>query len=237
MRNSARAVGGLVGDYPLLDREGRPMRLARYRGKPLLVSFIFTSCPETCPMTTRNLARAVRAMQEAFGADSFSVLSVGFDVAADTPEAMRAFAKRLGIDLPNWEFASGDAASISGLARAAGFTYSESPGGYDHISQLTVVDSDGRVYRQVYGDDFALPMLGEPLKKLLGRGPAHTPLWQGLGRRIRLYCTTFDPSTGRYGTDYSFFVSMLISAAIIFPFGYWIVREMRRVWGATARER
>jgi len=219
----------------LLDRDGRSMRLSRYRGKPVLVSLIFTKCVQTCPMTTRNLSVAVNAMQEAFGADSFNVLSVGFDTASDTPEAMRSFARRQHVDLPNWEFASTDAANVTGLARALGFSYRASPAGFDHISQLTIVDAQGRVYRQVYGDDFALPSLGEPLKALLGSTSAHYPLWQGLGRRIRLFCTTFDPSTGRYRTDYSFFIGMLISAAMIVPFGYWIVRELRRAWSPASR--
>ncbi|HYA66176.1 MAG TPA: hypothetical protein VEE84_05780, partial [Burkholderiaceae bacterium] len=83
---------------------------------------------------------------------------------------------------------------------------------------------------------FALPALGDPLKQLLGSTQTHYPLWQGLGRRIRLFCTRFDATTGRYQTDYSFFLGMLISAAMIVPFGYWIVRELRRVWGPASRE-
>ncbi len=235
MQISAEAVGGLVGDYSLFDRDGRPLRFSRYFGKPVLVSLIFTKCTQTCPLTTRYLSGAVKAMQEAFGADSFAVLSVGFDTESDTPQAMRSFAKRQGVDLPNWEFASADATNVKALARAVGFSYRPSPAGFDHISQLTIVDSQGRIFRQVYGDDFELPMLGEPLKILLGRAPTHYPFWQNIGRRIRIFCTTFDPSTGRYRADYSFFIGMLISAAMILPFGYWIVRELRRVWSPAGR--
>ena len=232
---SAQAVGRPLGDYALFDRDGRPMQFSRFRGKPLLVSLIFTRCMQTCPVTTRFLREAVRAMQDAFGPDSFAVLSVGFDSDSDTPLAMRSFAKRQGVDLPNWEFASTDAANVSALARAVGFTYRPSPAGYDHISQLTIVDSQGRVFAQVYGDDFELPSLGEPLKQLLRRTPTHYPFWQNVGRRIRLFCTTFDPSTGRYRADYSFFIAMLISAAMIVPFGFWLVRELRRVWNPASR--
>jgi protein SCO1/2 len=235
LRVSEGAVGGLVGDYPLLDRDGRSIQFSRFHGKPLLVSLIYTKCTQVCPMTTRNLSAAVRALQEAFGADSFNVLSVGFDTDTDTPQAMRSFARRQGVDLPNWEFASTDAPGIARLARTLGFSYRPSPAGFDHISQLTVVDAQGRVYRQVYGDAFELPSLGEPLKLLLGRGQIHYPLWQSLGRRVQLFCTTFDTRTGRYRADYSFFVSMLISAAMVIPFGYWLVRELRRVFGPASR--
>ena len=233
---SAQAVGGLVGDYDLRDRDGRAIRFSSFGGKPLLVSLIFTKCAQTCPMTTRKLSVAVKTLQQAFGAESFEVLSVGFDTESDTPQAMRRFAQRQGVDLPNWEFASADAPTAARLARSLGFSYRPSPEGFDHISQLTVVDAQGRVYRQVYGDDFELPSLGEPLKQLLAGAQTHYPLWQGLGRRIRLFCTRFDPSSGRYQADYSFFVGMLISAAMILPFGYWIVRELRRAWRPTSRE-
>ncbi|MFZ3128547.1 MAG: SCO family protein, partial [Rhodoferax sp.] len=46
---SQAVVGRAVGDYTLLDREGRPVRLSQFRGKPLLVSFIYTGCFQVCP--------------------------------------------------------------------------------------------------------------------------------------------------------------------------------------------
>ncbi|MCE9570931.1 MAG: SCO family protein [Rhodocyclales bacterium] len=52
---SQAAIGKQIGDHVLLDRQGRPTRLADYRGKPLLVNFIYTACFHVCPTTTRNL--------------------------------------------------------------------------------------------------------------------------------------------------------------------------------------
>ena len=229
---SQDAIGRPVGDYALLDREGRALRLAGYRGKPLLVSLIYTKCSVTCPVTTRYLGKAVKIMAEAFGTDRFAVLSIGFDTASDTPQAMQEFAAQQAIDFPNWQFASVDPATLKELARDLGFRYRPSAVGFDHISQLSIIDQDGRVYRQVYGDEFDLPMLGEPLKKLIGNASLRYPVWRSLGERIRLFCTVYDPSTGRYRTDYSFFVGMLISAAMVLPFGYWLYREVRRAWGS-----
>lgn len=231
MQASREAIGRQIGDYALLDRKGRPLHLSSYRGKPLLVSLIYTKCSETCPMTTRYLNKAVKLMSEALGTGSFAVLSIGFDTASDSPQAMQKFAAREGVDLPNWEFASLDPATVKDLTRDVGFYFRASPAGFDHISQLSIIDQDGRVYRQIYGDQFDLPILGEPLKQLVGNASIRYPAWKGLSERIRLFCTVYDPSTGRYRTDYSFFVGMLISAAMILPFGYWIFREVRRAWG------
>ena len=55
LRAGDAVVGKLVPEYTLLDRQGRPVRLADYRGKPLLVSFIYTGCFQVCPTQTRAL--------------------------------------------------------------------------------------------------------------------------------------------------------------------------------------
>lgn len=227
MQLSGSVVGQQVGDYTLLDRNGRPIKLSSFRGKPLLVSFIYTGCSETCPATTQFLAKAVKYMQAALGADSFAVLTAGFNAPWDSPQAMRDFASRQNIKLPNWEFVSADALTMKNLTRDLGFSYSYSVTGFDHISQLTIIDQNGKIYRQVYGDSFDLPVMGEPLKKLVGNVQTEYPGWEGLSNRIRLFCTIYDPKTGTYTTDYSFFVSMLISAVMIFFFVAWIVRAWR----------
>ena len=85
------------------DGDGTPVRLADYRGKPLLVSFVYTGCLQVCPATTQFLGRAVEEAQRALGRDAFNVVTVGFNLPFDTPVAMREFQKRQGIDLPNWD--------------------------------------------------------------------------------------------------------------------------------------
>ncbi len=229
LKFSQTVVGQQVGDYTLLDRNGQPVRLSSYRGKPVLVSFIYTGCSETCPATTQFLAKAVKYMRDALGADSFQVLTVGFNAPWDSPQAMRDFASRQNIKLPHWEFLSADAATMQNFTRDLGFSYAYSVTGFDHISQLTLIDQEGKVYRQIYGDNFELPQMGEPLKKLVGNVQTQYPGWEGLSNRIRLFCTIYDPKTGAYTTDYSFFVSMLISAVMIYFFTAWLIREWRRI--------
>ncbi|OQY71507.1 MAG: hypothetical protein B6D47_06285 [Rhodocyclaceae bacterium UTPRO2] len=74
-----------VGDFTLLDRSEKPVRLADYRGKPLLVSFIYTGCFEVCPTTTRNLQKAVTQTVAVIGTDRFNVVSIGFNQPFDSP--------------------------------------------------------------------------------------------------------------------------------------------------------
>src|SRR4030066_809070 len=102
LRISQSAIGNQVGDYTFLDRSGRTVRLSDYRGKPLVISMIYTTCPLICATATRSLS-ALKLSQDALGADSFGVLTIGFDTENDTPEAMGDFARRMDINLPNWE--------------------------------------------------------------------------------------------------------------------------------------
>ena len=224
---SKSVVGQQVGDYTFFDRNGRPVKLSSYRGKPFLVSFIYTGCSEVCPATTQFLAKAVKYMQDALGADSFAVLTVGFNAPWDSPQAMRDFAARQNIKLPNWEFLSADAVTIQNFTHDLGFSYVYSVAGFDHISQLTLIDQNGKVYSQTYGDSFELPVMGEPLKKLVGNTQTQYPGWEGVRNRIRLFCTVYDPDTGTYRTDYLFFINLFFSVAMICFFAAWIVRAWR----------
>ena len=94
---SQKAIGQSIGDYGLIDALGNTVNLkSDYAGRPLVVSMIFTSCHHVCPATTKHLAKSVDAAREALGADSFDVVTIGFDVANDTPQAMAAFARKQG---------------------------------------------------------------------------------------------------------------------------------------------
>jgi protein SCO1/2 len=224
---SQAALGRTPGDYALTDSGGEPFTLASLRGRPLIVSFVYTSCYHVCPMLTQHLASVAKIAREALGEDGFRVLTVGFDTAVDTPERMRAFAAERRITGPGWRFASADAATIAGLTRDLGFAYFASPRGFDHLTQTTVLDADGRVYRQVYGGDFAAPLLVEPLKQLaLGQRVEEGTL-AGWLEGVRLFCTLYDPSSGRYRFDYSLFLSIAIGLLCLGAVALYIVREWR----------
>jgi protein SCO1/2 len=225
---SQAAIGRTLEDVTLHDRTGKSVRLADYRGKPLVISVIYTSCYHICPTTTQHLAKVVKEARTALGADSFRVVTIGFDTAKDTPEAMRVFAVQQGADLDGWEFLSTDAASMERLAKNIGFLYFPSPKGFDHLMLATLVDADGKIVRQVYGMTFEMPLLIEPLKQLvLGEQPGQS-LLDGLWNKVKLFCTTYDPASDRYRFDYSLFIGMFIGLVIIGSGVFFLVREMKR---------
>ena len=203
LRASQAVLGNLIGDFTLLDREGRPVRLSQYRGKPLLVSFIYTGCFQVCPLTTRSLQTAIEAGRRIFGTTQFNVVSIGFNQPADSPQALKSFARQHRIDAPNWEFLSPHASIVEPLARAFGFSYLATPAGFDHVIQVTLLDAEGRLYRQIYGEQLNAAAIGEPLAQLLRNAPAPQQFrLDELIDRVRILCTDFDPATGKYRFKY-----------------------------------
>ena len=209
LRASQAAVGTKIPDFTLLDREGRPVRLADYRGKPLLVNFIYTGCFQVCPTSTRALSEALQAMRGGFDTAQFNVVSIGFNQPADSPQAMKAFALQHGISAPNWNFLSAPAASVEPLTRAFGFIYAPTQAGFDHLLQVGIVDAEGRLVRQVYGDDFSADRLGEPLRRLLAQQPLPPQLGIAeIVERVRVLCSVYDPISGTYRVSYPLLVQI-----------------------------
>lgn len=228
LERSQAAVGTLVGDYWLVDSGGRSVNLATFRGRPAVISLIYTSCYHTCPMLTSHLAKVVEVAREALGEDSFSVLTIGFDTAIDTPRRMRMFAKKRDIGFSNWYFLSSDAATMEELTRDLGFTYFRSPKGFDHLSQTTVINAEGHVYRQVYGESFEAPTLVEPLKQLVFGEDADPTTLAGWLNGVRLFCTVYDPTSGRYRFDYSLFIAIAVGFVSLGSIGIFVVRAWRQ---------
>jgi protein SCO1/2 len=227
LRISQAAIGRALSDHRFVDRSDKTVRLADFRGAPLVVNFIYTSCYHSCSVSTRYLGEIVDVAREALGDEAFSVATIGFDSANDSPERMATYARRQGIDTPGWMFLSADAETTVAVARELGFTYAASPKGYDHMALVSIIDGDGVIYRQVYGDRFEPPALVEPLKELVwGLDAESSPLDRWVDN-IRLFCTIYDPSVGRYRFDYSIFVAIIIGFLCLTAIAVFVVRAWR----------
>lgn len=207
--SSQAAIGRQPSDYTLTDRHGETVRLSDYRGKPLLLNFVYTGCFKICPTSSRALHKSVLGMRKRFGSTQFNVVTIGFNLPSDSPTAMREFAARQRIDDPNWNFLSPRAADVPALAEDYGFAYVATPMGFDHTLQVSIIDATGELMQQVYGDTFAADALGEPLKKLLGGGLIeHSSGFADIFDKLRILCSVYDPLTGEYRTDYSLYLEI-----------------------------
>ena len=221
-------VGTTVSDFTLLDREGRPVRLSQYRGKPLLVSFIYTGCFQVCPLTTKSLQNALEAGRGVFGTSRFNVASIGFNQPADSPQALKSFALQHRIDAPNWEFLSPHASIVDALTREFGFSYVATPAGFDHVLHVTLLDGEGRIYRQIYGADLDADSIGQPLGQLLRNAPVAQQARIGdLIDRVRILCTVYDPETGRYRVKYDLLIEVAGGVTFALSMAWFFLAEWR----------
>ncbi len=228
LARSEAAIGTSLGNHSFVDPQGRRIALADYRGRPLVISLVYTSCSTVCPVTTQHLLAAVSEARRSLGADRFAVLTIGFDARRDSPQRMAAFASRQGIPASAWQVASGDEATLSTLMREVGFSYQAIAGGFDHITQTTIVDAEGRVYRQIYGDDFPLPVFIEPLKEAVFGTTTRALTVSALIDRLSFLCTVYDPGQGRYRTSYAIALGIGIGGLSLLVAGIIFVRAWIR---------
>jgi protein SCO1 len=132
----------------LRDAFGAPVTLAGQRGRYVLVTFLYTHCPDVCPLIASNLNGAVRAL----GAQgkNVRVLAISVDPKGDTPAAVRAYVKRMGL-VPQFRYLIGSSAELK-RAWAAWHVLSvrQSAGAIDHIAYTALVDPTGKE-RVLYG--------------------------------------------------------------------------------------
>ncbi len=225
---SRGALGRKLGAHSFTAPDGTPVTLAGLAGRPLVISFVYTSCVHTCPILTQNLERAVEMARDTLGRDSFRVATIGFDAPRDTPERMAIFARQQGVGDDGWLVLSADAETVAALSAELGFVFFRSPKGFDHITQTTLIDAEGRVVRQIYGPNFEPPALVEPLMDLaLGRPLAGATLG-GLIDRLRLFCTIYDPRLDRYRLDYSIFVAFAVGTLSLGAVAVFLVHLWRQ---------
>jgi protein SCO1/2 len=222
-----QALGRGIGSYTLVDMNGASLALRDYRGKPLVISLVYTTCSSVCPPTTQHVIDAVNEAGRMIGLDRFNVLTVGFDARNDTPARLTQFASTQGIKSPNWRVASADAATIEALLGDLGFSYRAVAGGFDHLTQTTIVDREGRIYRHVYGEAFPLQIFMEPLREVV-YGTTTSFTFRGIVDRIKFICTAYDPGSGRYRIDFGLVFGGVIAAFSLLAMGGLILREWFR---------
>jgi protein SCO1/2 len=228
LKESQAAIGREVGDYRFTDSEGRPVRLAELRGKPLVVSFVYTGCFQVCPATTQFLAKAVAEAERTLGPGSFRVATIGFNLPFDSPAAMKDFRRRFGLASPDWLFLTPEAGAVERLTADFGFRYQATPAGFDHLLQASIVDAQGRIYRQVYGDSFDIPQFVGPLLQLAQNAPVPQGNLAAIWEQVKLLCTVYDASAGRYRLNYAVFVEIFVGTTVLLGTLWFIASGWRR---------
>lgn len=151
----------------LHDASGRPLKLER--GRWTLVTFLYTHCPDVCPLITQNLNQALRLVGA--GKHSVGALAVSVDPKGDTPAAVRAFARRMHL-VPQFRYAIGTRAELKPVwARYHVAAVGRGAGVVDHVAYTVLVDPRGKE-RVIYDAQVKAGQIAHDLRVLLGTSPA-----------------------------------------------------------------
>jgi len=132
----------------LLNQDGKAIDLDVYRGKPVLVSMFYSSCPATCPLLIDTIRAVERKLDES-RRKQLRVLLVSIDPERDTPAALRKLADERHIDTSRWTLAHADAAAVRRIAAALSIQYRQLPNGeFSHSTIISALAADGKVVVQ-----------------------------------------------------------------------------------------
>jgi protein SCO1 len=159
--------GETMPPFALVDQSGATVRSESLRGRALVVSFVFTTCAEACPLITAQLARAqARVRTEKLDA-RVRFVSITLDPVTDTPEVLRRYAAAHGIDLTTWHFLTGASDDVARVVRAFGLT-AVARERIVHGSLVVLVDGQGRIAERRTDLELDPDRLVASLRKLLG---------------------------------------------------------------------
>jgi protein SCO1 len=152
-------------DFALHDQSGRLVRLAAQRGKVVMLTFLYTHCPDACPLTATHIDSALA--QLGTRAKSVTVLAVTVDAKGDTPSAVRSFVRSHALR-PEFHYLTGAKATLERVWRQYNVTPLR-PGGPDpdHTLYVLLLDRGGK--SRVLFDALAKPAaMAHDLAVLLG---------------------------------------------------------------------
>lgn len=147
-----RVVNTAVPDFTLIDQDGKSFHFASARGKVILVTFVFTTCPDVCPLFTANFAGIQRSLDEK-KVNDYLLLTITTDPERDSAAVLKDYAGRFKADLKRWSFLTGTRAELSKVWKAYGVHVTKTDlGQVQHTSFTTLIDRQGRRRVDYYGD-------------------------------------------------------------------------------------
>jgi protein SCO1 len=149
---------GPAPQFELLNQENKIVTNDTYKNKVYVLEFFFTTCPSICPKMNQSMLLIEKKF---FGNPSFGIVSITIDPAQDTPQVLKEHSKILGVTSANWNFLTGDKATIMDLANKGFNLYAAEnkkvSGGFEHSGLFALVDKNGNI--RCRKDDFGNPIL------------------------------------------------------------------------------
>jgi protein SCO1/2 len=151
--------GEAVPNFGLVNQNGQKIHLQQFRGKPLLLTFIYTRCPfpDYCLRMSHNFSELMQQLQKNPQAwNKLQLLSISIDPKEDTPPVLRTYGERYvgSIDpkFQHWEFATGSPEQVRQTADFFGLVYNQKDGQIVHNLSTVLIGKDGNVLKVYSGN-------------------------------------------------------------------------------------
>ncbi|MDD2763586.1 MAG: SCO family protein [Opitutaceae bacterium] len=161
-----REVGEEFPDFALYDQDGRVVPAGRFRGRQIMLNFIFTRCPVAtmCPAATRRMM-AVQQAARAAGVTNLELVSITLDPAFDTPGVLQEYAQVRGIDTGNFSFLTGPEPAIRDLLTQFGVITAFQDGLLKHSLTTLLINERGRIVHRADGSEWLVDEFVEKMRK------------------------------------------------------------------------
>ena len=161
-----REIGENMPDFALYDQDGRVVPAGRFRGRQIMLNFIYTRCPVAtmCPAATLRMM-AVQQQARAAGVTNLELISITLDPAYDTPGVLKEYAAVRGIDTGNFSFLTGPEAAIRDLLTQFGVIAEFKDGLLRHTLATLLINEHGRIVHRADGSEWSVGEFVEKMRK------------------------------------------------------------------------
>ncbi len=151
-KGAYREVGETIPDFALYNQNGAVVTSARFRGRQIMLNFIYTRCPVAamCPLATAKMTQT-QQLARAAGVKDIEFVSFTLDPAHDTPGVLQEYARQRGIDPGNFSFLTGPEPAISALLTQFGVIAEFKDGLLKHTLATLLIDRQGRIVHRADG--------------------------------------------------------------------------------------
>ncbi len=157
-------------DTKLVDQNGNHVSLASLKGKPMVVDFIYTSCPGPCMMETAKLTNVALRLGSDLGS-KVTIVSISVDPEHDGPKQLLDYSRQQGADEKGWYFLTGSPRDVD--RALAGFKISREigpDGSVGHVVDMMLIGPDGRVVQEYNGEVVKAQNIVDDVRKTLHKG-------------------------------------------------------------------
>jgi len=165
-KSAYREIGETLPEFTLLDQTGRAVSPSRFRGKQVVLNFIFTRCPVAtmCPAATLRMQELQQAARAA-GFTDLELVSISLDPEFDTPGVLKEYAEVRGINLANFSFLTGPDAAVRQLLAQLGVIREFEGATIKHTLATVLINPQGKIIYRADGSVWAVDDFVRRLKK------------------------------------------------------------------------